>query len=134
MPGMLSSVEYISGTNPVEDQGIQFSLVPRKATPGLYGNVPELQSRLAELQQEYPFLRASSPLEDMARLLTLRNRSLKLEDTGTQPLTFSRNFMMPLQRAQGTDQVIQSWVDFNGRLYLGSSHVDSPSDGRAVIG
>lgn len=86
--------EAVSGTNPGNGKQVQFSLVPRKLNPELYGPVERQLKLLSEMQQTYPFVRETAPLEDLTRLYTLRVKNLLANDSVDliSDMTCTRNF------------------------------------------
>lgn len=129
------SPEEVSGTNPENGNSVKFKLVPDKFTPELYGTVKFQKDKLAELQTDTPFLNATSPLEDLTRLQTLRASGNALVGLGTADATYMRNFTMePKRLLDGWSRLPDSSVGDGGEPRLDGSIVQFGGGGRVSVG
>lgn len=126
--------EQLSGTNPENGNSVQFSLIPNKLNPDLYGTVAQQRAALAKLQTEMPDLRVPSFLEDLTYWQTLRSQGDNLAHGDVFERTYIRHFDLPDQRFGGYACVLLSCVDDFGEPRVRGSDARFDGRGRALVG
>jgi hypothetical protein len=127
--------EEVSGTDPSNGKSVKFKLVPNEFSPELYGDVATQKKKLAELQADTPFLEATSPLEDLTRLNTLRAANgNKLVGSGTADASRIRNLTLEPQPVGEHLCVPSLCVVDSGRLDVEDSAVQIDEYGRVSVG
>jgi hypothetical protein len=126
--------EQLSGTHPENGNAIQFSLIPSKLNPELYGTIAQQRDTLAKLQADMPDLRVPSVLEELALWQTLRANG-DLPATGVVfERTYIRHFDLPEERIGGFSGVPGSCGDGSGGPDWDDSYVRDAHYGRVLVG
>lgn len=121
------TAQQLSGTNPDNGKSVQFSLIPNKFNPTLYGTVDQQKAELAKLQAANASLKVPSVLEAVTYWLTLRAHDDSLDSGAAFHKTFIRHFNLPERNADCYDSGPYSYVGVDGkpRLYGKVAHIVS---------
>ncbi len=128
------SAEELSGTDPTNNDPVQFSLIPSTFIPEMTGTVAEQRAKLADLQATNPQLKVPSVLEAITYWNTLRATGDPVEGDGTFDKTYIRHFDLGEKRLGGWSDVPNSCVDDVGKPLLNRSHVQYVNDARLSVG
>ncbi len=129
------TVHEVSGTDPHNDNSVQFSLIPNSRNPELKGTVEQQRTTLAKLQNDLPFLKVPSVLEAITCWQTLRAQGDQLREPYTIiDRTYIRHFDLSEKRIDDWSYVPVSYVGGNGGPTLDYSLASNVSVGRVSVG
>ncbi len=126
--------EQLSGTDPANGNGVQFSLVPSSFDPNFYGTADAQQAKLAETQVANPFVKLPSVLEDVMHWQTLRESGDSLSDGAVFDRTAIRHFDLEPERIGYWLYVPSSYVYDVGKPLLRNSSAVYGSLARVAVG
>lgn len=128
--------EEISGTDPSNGKAFKFKLVPNEFSSEVSGKVAIQKANLNELQEEYPFLEATSPLEDLNWLNAKRaaNGGKPLVGSGMADATYMRSYGLKPKRVDGYLSVPGLCVFGDGGLLVRRSWAEGGYGGRVSVG